>query len=95
MQPSQAGQAELTRTLQEALDAASRDLKKWIAGLPFIIRNSSHLLGVAVDVDSEGQCDNILEYLKPIYKGYKIYLAPSITISIMWVLLAETEAGRT
>ena len=63
MQPSQAGHADLTRTLQESLDAASRDLKQWTAGLPFIVRNSSHLPGVAVDVNSKGQCDNILDYL--------------------------------
>jgi hypothetical protein len=75
MQPSQAGQAELTRTLQEALDAASQDLKQCAAGLPFIVRNSSHLPGVTVDVNSEGLCDNILEYLKPKYKGHKVYFS--------------------
>ena len=63
MQLSQAGQTELTRTLQEALVAAPQDLKQLTAGLPFIVRNSSHLPGVAVDVNSKGQCDNILDYL--------------------------------
>ena len=76
MQPLEASQAELTRSLQEALDAASQDLNKWTADLPFVVRNSSHQLpGVAANVRSEGICDNILEYLKPMYKGYKIYFS--------------------
>jgi hypothetical protein len=75
MQPLQASQAEVTRSLQNALDAASWDLKQWTASLPFIVRNPTDLPGGAANFATEGLCHNILEYLKPMYKGYKIYFS--------------------
>ena len=95
MQPLQADQAELTSSLQESLDAALWVPKQWTADLPFIVRNSSqHLPSVAVHVNSEGLCDNILEYLNQCARVTRHILVPSRTISIMWVL-AETLTGKT
>ena len=60
--------AEVTRSLQEALDAASWDLKHWTAVLPFTIRNTMGNV-----VFEESRHEKLLEYLKPMYKGHKIY----------------------
>jgi hypothetical protein len=69
LHPIQVNHSAMTRSLQEALDDALWDLRHWKAALSFVIRNA--FLGNAV---SESPCKNILEYLKPMYKGFKIYL---------------------
>ena len=61
----------LTRTLiQDALDAASLDLKQWTAILPFVILSLDRS---GASVDSE--IPDLLEFLRPMYRGQKIYFA--------------------
>ena len=56
--------------IQEALDAASWDLKHWTAILPFDI-SSSDSSGALVD----SQIPDLFEYAKPMYRGQKVYFA--------------------
>jgi hypothetical protein len=60
-----------TRSIQEAIDKAANELNNWTTALPFTIHVfdiNSHLV--------EMQCENILKYLDPMYKGTtKIYFA--------------------
>jgi MULE transposase domain len=63
--------AATTRSLQEALDSASWNMNHWTACLPFVTRDTSNPTGT----EPESQCGNILEYLKPMYKGFKIYFS--------------------
>ena len=59
-----------SRTLiQEALDAASLDLKHWTSILPFEISSLDTSGGALVD----SQIANLLEFVKPMYRGQKIY----------------------
>ncbi len=61
----------LTRTLiQDALHAASLDLKQWTAILPFVIL-SSDKSGASVD----SEIPDLLEFLRPMYRGQKICFA--------------------
>jgi hypothetical protein len=58
------------KSIQEALDSATSKLKHWTTTLPFIICEfdiNCHLV--------ESQCNNILQYLDPMYKGKKFYFA--------------------
>jgi hypothetical protein len=71
----QTSHAALTKSLQEALDGASRDLKHWRAVLLFPIR-TLHATGSALNVPSDTHdCKDILEYMQAMYKGYKIYFS--------------------
>lgn len=56
--------------IQEALDAASLDLKQWTAVLPFVIL-SSDSRGEFVD----SEIPDLLEFVKPMYRGQKVYFA--------------------
>ena len=56
--------------IQEALDAASWDLKHWTAILPFDI-SSSDSSGALVD----SQIPDLFEYAKPMYRGQKVCFA--------------------
>jgi len=78
----QTSQAAVTKSLQVALDGASKDLKHWRAVLPFLIR-ASHAPGSLLNVPSDShECEDILEYLQPMYKGYKIYFSDKYSASI-------------
>jgi hypothetical protein len=78
----QTSRAVMTKSLQHALDGASIDLKHWRAVLPFPIR-TSHAPGTELNVSSDThQCEDILEYLKPMYKRYKIYFSDKYCASI-------------
>jgi hypothetical protein len=78
----QTSQAAVTKSLQVALDGASKDLKHWRAVIPFLIR-ASHAPGSLLNVPSDShECEDILEYLRPMYKGYKIYFSDKYSASI-------------
>jgi hypothetical protein len=66
----QTSHVALTKSLHEVLNGASRDLKHWWrAVLPFPIR-TSHVPRTALNVPSDTHnCEDILEYLKSMYKG--------------------------
>ena len=77
----QTSQAAVTKSLQVALDGASKDLKHWRAVIPFLIR-ASHAPGSLLNVPSDShECEDILEYLRPMYKGYKIYFSDKYSAS--------------
>jgi hypothetical protein len=68
----QTSHTALTKSLQEALDGASRNLKHCRAVLPFLIR-TSHAPGTALNVPSDTHNNkDILEYLQLMYKDYKL-----------------------
>ncbi|KAI2506872.1 hypothetical protein MHU86_7557 [Fragilaria crotonensis] len=59
-----------------------KDLKHWRAVIPFLIR-ASHAPGSLLNVPSDShECEDILEYLRPMYKGYKIYFSDKYSASI-------------
>lgn len=69
MYPEEVSHSATTPSLQGALNAASWNLRHWTAALPFVIRNALR------NVVSESRCENLLEYVEPMYKGYKIYFS--------------------
>ncbi len=87
----QTSHAALTKSLQEALDGASRDLKHWRAVLLFPIR-TLHAIGSALNVPSDSHdCKDILEYMQAMNKGYNIYFSETTPNPI----LAEVMVGRS
>ena len=72
------GGATTTKFLQEALDIASSELREWTAVLPFPIRSLPVIPGAdptCMIITPDSHCENLLEYLSPMYTGYKIYFS--------------------
>jgi len=60
--------AKVTRHLQDALDSASLQMNDWTTALPFKVRQPTCN-------DAESLCVNILDYVNPIYRNYKLYFS--------------------
>lgn len=65
---AQTSSATVTRHLQDALDSASLEMNVWTTTLPFIVRQPTCY-------DAESLCVNILEYVNPIYRNFKLYFS--------------------
>lgn len=74
--------SRMTRNLQHASDVASLELKEWTAVLPFITRSEAmYPMGSPdMSIAQDSPCDNILEYVKPMYKGHKIYFSAKYSV---------------